>query len=75
MIKVKVDWHQKCHCCGTELVVDFLNQCPVDCSCPWCGTAITIETDESKCKAREKLIEVAQKLEDEMNLQMDGHLV
>lgn len=37
MIKLRVEWHNDCPSCGTQLVVDFLNDRAESCVCPWCG--------------------------------------
>ena len=43
MIKVKVDWRQKCPGCGTEVVVDFFDESVVRQACPWCGRQCEME--------------------------------
>jgi hypothetical protein len=37
MIKLRVEWHHKCPCCGTKLVVDFFDELADSAICPWCG--------------------------------------
>jgi len=37
MIKLRVEWHHHCPSCGTQLVVDFLDDSTEPCACPWCG--------------------------------------
>jgi hypothetical protein len=37
MIKLKVEWRQKCPGCGVQLVVDFLTDAYGCRVCPWCG--------------------------------------
>lgn len=43
MIKVRVDWHHRCPCCGTVVVVDFLGEPPDAVVCPWCGGTSSLE--------------------------------
>ena len=37
MIKLRVEWRQKCPECGVHLVVDFLADADGCRVCPWCG--------------------------------------
>ncbi len=37
MIKLRAEWHYKCHGCGIELAVDYPNGLQGFCPCPWCG--------------------------------------
>jgi hypothetical protein len=37
MIRLRVEWHDRCPGCGVRLVVDFLDESGDFRSCPWCG--------------------------------------
>jgi predicted RNA-binding Zn-ribbon protein involved in translation (DUF1610 family) len=70
MIKLRADWHQACPSCGTEVVVDFLNQCPAEFVCPWCGAAMPIGMGNGDGEARERLSAALMELEEQMNAQL-----
>ena len=40
MIKLRVQWYHDCPGCGTQLVIDFLEDPAEVCACPWCGHAV-----------------------------------
>ena len=67
MIKLRADWQQTCPSCGTELVVDFLNQCPKEYMCPWCGASVRIGSGDGIKETRERLTEALSKLETMLN--------
>jgi transcription initiation factor IIE alpha subunit len=73
MIRLRADWHQACPSCGTELVVNFLSQCPTEHVCPWCGTRIRLQAAYVNGEARERLKQELSDLEARVNAEMsDG---
>ena len=67
MIKLRADWQKACPSCGTELVVDFLGQCPEEYLCPWCGVSVRIGSSDDLKETRERLTEALRKLESVLN--------
>ncbi|HPP74836.1 MAG TPA: hypothetical protein PLU88_06915 [Armatimonadota bacterium] len=70
MIKLRVDWHQACQSCGTEVVVDYLDQCPKEILCPWCGAKVLIDIKNGNLDARERLTSALFALESQMNQEL-----
>ncbi len=67
MIKLRVDWHRKCPDCGTEVVVDFLDESAIDVRCPWCGQACESEKDKNSAELRDFLAKSISELEKKAN--------
>ena len=72
MIKLRVDWHQACPSCGTEVVVDFLNQYSREYPCPWCGAPVRIEISNGSPEARRRLTSALKELEAQINTDFVG---
>lgn len=72
MIKLRADWQQTCPSCGTELVIDFMHQCPKDYICPWCGAKVQISICDGVQKVRDKLTEELGNLEACINTEIDS---
>ena len=69
MIRLSVNWHQMCRSCGTELVFDFMvgDSC---CTCPWCGTEVSLQMQHPAPDAMERLSAAVQEFEERMNAEL-----
>ena len=70
MIKVKVDWHQYCPSCETELVIDLLALGAAPADCPWCGASVPGPLEDRREAFHQELLEAVRKLEDEFTLRL-----
>lgn len=66
MIKVKVDWHQRCPSCDTELVVDMLAPGVTPADCPWCGGDVPGPLQLGDAALQEELLEAVARFETEL---------
>jgi hypothetical protein len=71
MFKLRVDWHQVCESCGTEVVVDYLGCCPAECCCPWCGTLVKIDVDADG-DVKHRVSEAVSRLEGQVNSELQA---
>lgn len=67
MFKLRINWQQTCQTCGTQLVVDFLDDWPAQCSCPWCGAVASVHVHDGDPEARERLLAAVIELESRIN--------
>ncbi len=67
MIKVRVDWRQKCPDCGTELVTDFFDDSASSSGCPWCGCVGAMGHGLRGTKIEESIVTAVHEIERRIN--------
>ena len=72
VIKIKVDWHQCCPSCGTELVVDLLTLGDTPTNCPWCGQPVPGPLEGCHESLHRELCDTVRKLEAEFARKLDA---
>ncbi len=67
MIKLRVEYHQKCHNCDTELIVDFFSDTQHEDFCPWCGLSICNVDTLADISLKKRIQEAVKQFEDQLN--------
>ncbi len=67
MIKLRVEWHHSCPSCGTQLVVDFLNDSIERCECPWCGLSASTGPGAVDDELRQYIVQAVSNIESTAN--------
>jgi len=63
MIKLRVEWHHKCHKCGIELVADFLDDPKDELVCPWCGSVCACNLNQFNQELRNYIAAAVKEIE------------
>ena len=71
MIKIRIDWHQYCPSCETELVVDLLALGAASANCPWCGATVPGPLEIGHEAIHRELIEAVRRLEDDFTRKLN----
>jgi len=67
MIKLRVEWRQRCSNCGTHIIVDFLDESVKYQKCPWCGHVDDIVPCNEHDNLRDYLSQATRELEENAN--------
>ena len=67
MIKLRVEWRHDCPGCGTQLVIDFLDDPAEVCSCPWCGRVESGKIRANEDELRSYISQAVRKIEQKAN--------
>lgn len=68
MIRIRVDRHQICPVCRTELVVDYFDDSAAFTCCPWCGSPLPQESRDDDL--RQFLCSAVREIEQKVNLRV-----
>jgi transcription initiation factor IIE alpha subunit len=67
MLKLRLEWQQKCNSCNTDLVLDVYEAMDGGYPCPWCGQPVRIDMGDGQKDKVKKLLQKIQLLETETN--------
>ena len=70
MIKLRVEWHNKCPDCGTEIVADFFDDAEKVCVCLWCGRSYQSDCDARRSELKQYIMQATSEIECQANTEI-----